>query len=389
MFAQDVLKVLYAPHKVFKDIIQNPKYLGVIVVFILFIAVQSGFYYSLYGKTNYEQTSPASTELGAWTQNSTLWLTSSGVTITNNYDDFINNTFYGNSSLQFSSSGNNDISLALANFNSVNCGSESFKNLSMRIKIVEPQQTPIKVSLTLYSLSDANYFKYDLTPAFANSSVDVWNNITVPVGSSAPNWQMTGDAKWENITSIVMDFSFSTASDITLLVQGLFFRGLYQTPLQIYGDTTFLITILQQVLLQFAAEWLLFTGFMYLIIKGLKGNVIWKPMFIAVGLALIVLVVQSLIGLVATTTLPTLYYPTEFLTILSGESQIISNSIMTVTSTYTLIAAAISILTYTWLAALGAFIVKALLPEFSWPKCILTSAGAMVATILIMALLGV
>jgi hypothetical protein len=389
LFANDILKVLYAPHKAFKEITQNPKYLGVIVVFILFIAVQTGFYYSLYGNTRYEQTSPASTALGSWTQNSTLWLTSSGVTISNNYVDFMNNTFYGNSSLQFSSSGSNNMSIALGNFDSVKCGPESFQNLSMRIKIVDPQTTPTHVTLTLYSISDANYFQYDLTSSFSSSSTDIWNNITIPVGSAAANWQSTGDAKWENITSIKLDFSFSTASNIILRVEGLFFRGLYQTPVQTYGDTTFLITVLQQVLLQFAFEWLLFTGLMYIIIKGLKGNVIWKPIFIAVGLALIVLVVQSLIGIAATTTLPTIYYPAEFLTGLSGEAQVLSNSIMSITSTYTTIAAIISILTYAWLAALGAFIVRALQPEFSWPKCILTGTAGILVTIILMALLGV
>ena len=42
MFANDVLKVLYAPHKVFKQVIQNPKYWGPILVFIIFIVARRG-----------------------------------------------------------------------------------------------------------------------------------------------------------------------------------------------------------------------------------------------------------------------------------------------------------------------------------------------------------
>lgn len=388
MFATDILKVLYAPHKIFKKIVENPKYLGIIVIFILFIAAQTSFYYSLYGRTNYEQTSPTSTALGAWTQNSTLWLANSGVTIINNYEDFMNNTYYGNSSLQFSSSNNNNMAIALGNFESVDCSSTGFQNLSMRIKIANPQYAPTQVMLTLYSLTDANYFQHDLTSSFSNSASDIWNNITIPVGSVAANWQRAGDAKWENITSMKIDFSFATPSDITLRVDGLFFRGLYKTPME-SDSSNFIVYVLQQVLVQFGFEWLLFTALMFVLIKVLKGNIIWKPLFIAVGFSLIVLVIQALIGIVATTTLPTLYYPTEFLTGLSGEAQVISNSIVSITATYTLIAAIISLITYVWLAALGTFIVRAILPEFSWSKCMLTSAVAIIGTMILMALLGV
>jgi len=388
LFATDILKVLYAPQKAFKQIIENPKYWGAIVIFILFIAAQTSFYYSLYGRTNYEQTSPISAKLGTWTQNSTLWQTSSGVAITSNAVDFLNNTYYGNSSLQFAVSNSNNMSLALGNFDSVQCGLDSFQNLSMRIKIAEPTAIPTKVTLTLYSLTDANYFQHDLTSSFSGSSADVWNNLTIAVGSEASGWQSNGNPTWENITSLKLDFTFSSSSDITLRLDGLFFRGFYQSPMQ-SDSSGFIIYVLQQALFQFIFQWLLFTGLMYVIIKGLKGTVIWRPLFIAVGFALIVSVVQSVIGIVATTALPNLYYPTEFLTGLSGEAQIISDSIIATTATYTTITAAIQLVTYGWLAALGALIVRTLIPEFTWSKSILTSAAAIVVTVLLMGLLGV
>ena len=391
MFATDILKVLYAPHKAFKQIVENPKYWGAIAIFVIFIALQTGYVFAQSEKIYYEQTFPSAstTALSAWTDNATLWQVSpSGATITSNSVDTLNNTYYGNSSLQFAASDTDSISMALSSFDSVRCGPDSYQNLSMRIQIAEPSATPTSVTLTLYSLSDSNYFRYDLTSSFSGSAADVWNNITVPVGPDAANWQSTGDATWENITSLKLDFTFSENSDVTIRVQGLFFRGLYQTFMQI-NSTLFIVSILQQVIFQFVFEWLLLTGIMYIIIKVLKGNVIWKPLFIAVGFALVVLVVSSLLNLASTAALPTIFSPIEYQTALVGEAQIINDALLAQTAIYTTLTAAIAIASYAWTAILGALIVRALIPEFTWAKSIMTSSAAIVVTVVLMGLLGV
>lgn len=386
MFAADILKVLYAPHKVFKQIVQNPKYLGAIIVFILFVAVQTGFYYSLYSKTYYEQTSPSSSQLGTWTGNATLWTASSGAVISTNYLDMINSSLYGNGSLQFALTNSNGLSMELASFNSVNCNPTSFQNLSMRIKIVDPQSAPSTVTLYLYSLSSANYYKYDLTSAFSASTVGVWNNLTVPVGSG--NYQSSGSPTWGNITGLKLDFAFPTNSDVTLRLEGLFFRGIFESPIK--TDTTgFIIYVLQLVVTQFLFEWLLFTGLLYVIIKGLKGAITWKPLFVAVGFALMVTVVQTLVNIAATAALPSLYYPIEFLAAVPGETAIVSNAIAAAAANYSLITSVIQLATYVWIAGLGTMIVRAILPEFSWTKSLLASAASLIVTIVLLSLLGV
>ena len=43
LFLNDILKVIYEPHKVFKSIVTNPKYLGALVVLVLFIGLQVGY----------------------------------------------------------------------------------------------------------------------------------------------------------------------------------------------------------------------------------------------------------------------------------------------------------------------------------------------------------
>lgn len=386
MLATDILKVLYAPHKAFKQIVQNPKYLGAIIVFILFVAVQTGFYYSLYSRTYYEQTSPSSSQLGTWTENATLWTASAGAVIGNNYVDMINSTFYGNGSLQFTLTNSNSLSMELSSFNSVNCGPTSFQNLSLRIKIVEPQTAPSTVTLYLYSLNSANYFQYDLTPDFTASTDGFWNKLTVPVGSG--NWQSIGSPTWGNITGLKLNFAFPSNSDITLRMEGLFFRGIYESPIKT-DSTGFIIYVLQLVVTQFLFEWLLFTGLLYIIIKGLKGTITWKPLFVAVGFALIVTVVQTLINIAATSALPSLYYPIEFLAGVPGETAAVSNAITAAAANYSLIASVLQLAAYVWIAGLGTMIVRALIPEFSWTKSLLASAASLIATILLLSLLGV
>jgi len=391
LFASDILKVFYAPHKIFKKIVENPKYWGAIAVFILFIALQTGATYLQYEKIHYEQTFPSAynTALSDWTDNSTLWQVSpSSALVSNNNFDTLNNTYYGNSSLQFVSFAGNNISMTLTDFDSVKCGPDSYQNLSMRIKIASPSGSPTSVILTLYSITESNYFQYDLTSCFSNTNVDTWNNITVPVGSEASNWLTTGDASWANITSLNLEFAFAEDSDISICVQGLFFRDFYQTYMQI-NSTYFIITILQQVVFQFIFHWLLFTGIMFIVIKGLKGAVVWKPLFIAVGFALAVLLIQALIGFAALATLPEIFSPMEYQTALAGEYEVIHTTLMTQTATHTTITAISSLIIYAWTAILGAFIAKALVTEFTWSKSILTGTAAIVVTIVLMGLLGV
>ncbi len=374
----------------FKQIVQNPKYLGALIVLLLFVAAQTGFYYSFYSKTNVEQTTPTITQIGAWTGNTTLWQASSGVAISSNYADFLNSTshVYGNSSLQFVAANSNSISATLSGIDQVNCGSTGYPNMSMRIKLVQPQASPEKVTLTLYSLGEGNYFQYDLTSDFSSATADVWNNFTIPVGSG--NWQSSGDAKWENITALKLDFTFSTSSDITVRVQGLFFRGTYLNLIE-SDSMGFLILALPQAFTSFMFEWLVFTALLFIMIKVFKGNVVWKPLFIAVGFALIVMIAQSLVNTAAATTLPQIYYPVESASLanIAGEAQAITNAIATQAATFSTISAVMLLATYAWTAALGVFIVRSLLPEFAWSKSIMISSASLVGTIILLSLLGV
>ncbi len=104
-----------------------------------------------------------------------------GATLERNY------SLFGNSSLEINAKNTNKISAALSNAFNVNCSAGGFENLSMTIKMVEPQVAPQSAALTLYSINDSNYYTYDLTSALSNSTtIGLWNNLTIPVGPICP-----------------------------------------------------------------------------------------------------------------------------------------------------------------------------------------------------------
>jgi hypothetical protein len=413
LVVKDLLRVLYAPRKVFKDIIQKPGYLGPFILLLIFVLAQIGASYVVASRSYIEQTMPVGDQGDVWTENVALWQAGPSVTIRNSTADFINSTiYYGSTSIEFAASNASNVWMELSSLDgSVNCGDDGFKNVSFRVKIVAPDVKPENASIYLYSLSSSNFY-YDLTQAFASSDVNVWNNITLTVGSG--DWLSSGaDATWENITGLKMEFAWSSASSITLRIDGLFFRGIFQDPFEIYG-ISYIATSALNAVAPFLFEWLILTGLMYLLIKGLKGNVIWRPLMVAVGFALVVLVIQALILAVVYTSLPTLHYSLEVLAGTPGEFEVAYQVILDKIATVTLVGAIIQVAVYAWIVALGTFITRAITGDkkiaeqvsmgkvtsdttissdvtaFSWMKCLLVSGASLFLTIIILGfLLGI
>jgi hypothetical protein len=421
LVAQEILRVLYAPHKVFKDLIQKPGYIGPFILLIIFVVAQIGSSYVIGTKTYIEQTMPTGVLGDVWTDNATLWQANPGVTIGNNYVNYINATpaiigvpdYYGNSSVEFRINDNDTVQMSLVNFDSqVNCGPDGFNKLDFRVDIATPDAKPQNVSLYLYSLSTSNFFFYDLTSAFSNSVVNVWTNISIPVGSG--EWSSNGNANWENISGVKLDFTWSSNSNMDLLLDGMFFRGIFKNQLELYGTLSYIANSALNGFAPFLFEWLLLTGLMYLLIKGLKGSVVWKPLMVAVGYALTTIVIQAIIIAVIYTTLPNLNYPLEILNYVSGEFQGAYDTLLNEIATVNTVGYIVQAIVYIWTAALGTFITRAITSDkqiaaqaamgkpimdtagtegsvevqgFSWMKCILVSGASLFLTIIILGLL--
>jgi len=413
---EEIFQVFYAPHKAFKKIVQDAKFLGPIVILIIFVVVQVGASYVVASKSYLELTVPTSDQGDTWAQNPVLWTVAPNGTVTNNYIDYINSSslYLNTTSLEFKTN-TNTMEIFLPSLGqSIDCSSAGYQNLSIRVKTLTPASVPQNVTLTLISLSPAINFAYDLTPAFSNTTIaeqHYWNNITVGLNTDA--WQASNSgASWSNITGLKVDFAWpsNATSNIDILVDGLFFRGIYKTSLDVYGSSILLSQALSAAT-PFLFEWLLLTGLMYLLIKGLRGNVVWKPLMVAVGFALIALVVQSLVLLVVySTSLPNVSYPVEILAGIPGESDLAYVTVDNTISQVLTIGNTVQVIVYIWIIALGAFIVReitAIAPvagptdisapeaeptlgprQFGWLKCLLVSGVALVLTVTILGFLG-
>ena len=140
-----------------------------------------------------------------------------------------------------------------------------------------------------------------------------------------------------------------------------------------------------------------------MLIKGLKGTAVWKPVMVAVGFALVILVVQAVLTLITYSTLPNVNVTLEYFAGIPGEFDAASAAILKALDQVSVIGGGIQVAVYVWTIALGAFIVRAVttpasaqageaLPgarqQFSWLKCLLVSAASFVITLIVLGFLG-
>jgi len=419
----EIPQVIYAPQKILKRVIENPKYLAAIIIFILFIGVMIGYEYVQFSKTDVEITSPTVGNLPTFL-NETLWTAPSYTSLSNNGADFFNYSVYapngtsssvlsgyyslfGNTSLEMDASNANNIMANLTNVFNVDCGAPSgFQNLSMTIKQVEPAGVPQSATLTLYSVNASNFYTYDLTSDLSNASaIGLWNNLTIPVGPNAQGWAIGGGSpSWGKVTALQLAINYPSGSNITVRIGALFFRGQYESALALDG-TEFALGFLEAFSLQFLFTWLVLTGIIYLFFKLLKATVTWKPLFVAVAFALLVMVIRGVVNIAAAATLPTVYYPFEAtiatgpnllgaltypsaaLGALSTQSQVAVNAIYSATAGFGDVILVMFAVSYVWLGALCTIIVGTLKQDYSMTKRIVISAASIGVTILLLLLL--
>lgn len=375
MSASEILKVLYSPRKAFNEIIQNPKYFGPILIIILVVAANVGFTYVAISKTYVEQILPNGSKLDEWTENSTLWTSNAGISESS---DNINGSLYGNRSIAFSITDNSQVWAQLEDIGSVDCSSlNGFNELSFRIKWTSPSTRPENVTIYLLSTNSSDYFYNSLAENV--STYNIWNNITVQLVSGG--WANNNpNADWSKITGLKLQFTWPENSNITLLIDGLFFHGTFKSLLESAG-TSYLTNYSVLSAMQFVITWVILSGLTYIMAKGLGGKLVWKPLLIVVGFILVTLFVQALVNAVAYLTLPKISYPFQLIGGVSGEGQNVYNTIVDQTWLVSEIARFTQIAVHVWIIALCSIAVH-ILATFSWTKSILVGAVAYVVTIL-------
>ncbi|MEM3697958.1 MAG: Yip1 family protein [Candidatus Bathyarchaeia archaeon] len=384
MFAYGIFKVIYAPHKAFKEMIQDPKYIGPILVMILFIAADMGFAYTLFSKQYVEETLPTAQQLDMWTENSTLWTVPDGVLCEENFIDYISGSeaYYGNRSIQFSVNDSNQIWMQLNDTVNINCSEpDGYKILYLRIKWTSPEQSPENVTIFLFSSTPSEYFYYNLTDNFVSSTVNVWNNLTIPLGK---NWLNNSDAaSWANITGLKLEFKWSENWNITLLVDGLFFGGIFKPSLTGVVD---MLSFSLSAFTQFVFRWIILGGLLYIMVRAFGAKILWRPVLILVGFALITMFIQAVINAITFSTLPTLYYGFDLLGGVNGERENAIAKLLEDIGLVNQIYWYVQIAIYLWTMGLCAIATQSL-TQFSWTKSFLIGALSYFASIFLVGII--
>ncbi|MCL1965885.1 MAG: hypothetical protein FWF66_04335 [Candidatus Bathyarchaeota archaeon] len=383
MVIKDMLGVIYAPHKTFKKIADNPKYLAVAIIILLFIALQSIYYYNCCSKINCEQTLPPVNQLSAFTSSGVAssddpqiinqWTITHGADITENKQDYINQTFYGANSLQFVLTKGNSLSASLEQFGyTANCSSGGFTSLNMHIKQTSPNVVPNSGTLTLYTAnSTSSYFTHDIT-AELTKNLGSWNNLTIPVGDNALGWQATGSPNWSEVTGLKLSVTYpSSSSDVSILLQGIFFRGQFLTQTNVLGTWMFFWYYSLSICIQATLQWIILAAVAYLLLKVLKvNNIVWKPIIATVGYALMSIVITSVFFVLSSLTLPTISCPYDLpfsfvaysdaiINSASPSSQVLYEAVTAETATFANLTIVISIFMYVLQIIFITFAVKA------------------------------
>jgi hypothetical protein len=374
---------LYAPQKAFKEILQNPKYIGPLLIIVLMIVANFGYTYALMSTTYVERILPGGSNKDEWTENSTLWVVTPGATVTDNYNDVANGTdpysVYGNISEEFSINNSAQIWMQLNDIGSIDCsGPSGYENVSLRIKQPSPTISPDNVTIYLFSGTTSNYFYHSLTENFAQSATNIWNNLTI--GLESGQWLSSSGADWSNIKGLKLEFTWNENSNITMLVDGLFFRGPFRSQLEIYG-TSYLLNYALFAVMQFVITWVFISGLAYILVRGLGGKVTWKPLLILFGFVLVTIFVQGAISAAIQAASPTIRVPLEYFGT-QTEHDAVYNAISEQLYLVTLISRFTQIAVALWTIALSILAVR-LLTEFSWTKSFLVGAAAYVVTNLV------
>jgi hypothetical protein len=376
------LKVLYAPHKAFKEILKNPKYIGPILIMILFLVAEIGFAYILGSKSYNEQTLPSGSEHDVWTESTAFWASNALVSESTNA---LSGGYYGNKSIQFSAVDDRQIWMTVDFNQTVNCsGPEGWKNMSFRAYMAFPNTTNLESVMLFLNSSQTDYFGFNITQDLVSAPTDTWINLTVPVGPDS-GWRTAGSPDWGNITDLTYNFTWTTNANLTVMIDGLFLRGVFASILTLNG-TNYMASTFLNYLIQFFLQWFLTSIIVYAMARAFRVKLAWRNVFILVGFTLIVSLIVAVISVGAVATLPKLYLPLEFSGGVPGDGNAAYNTYVEQISLASQITGYANYAGLFWTVALLTFATRAL-TEFSWNKSILVAVVAYFLSIILIGFL--
>ena len=308
LVVREVFEVLYSPVNAFKKIIEKPDFKGVLLVLVLVISSLMVQQYVASSKLFIEQRQPENND---WTEMPTgqnIW-TSNGSPTLDSTDYQMGNTD-GNQSISSSVQTDTSVWMKIIDSGSINCSEEEgYIELFFWIKWTnDAGSSPSSGTVKLFSGSEDSYFESDITALLASSGE--WTNMTLSVGTDQ-GWTSNSSPDWQDITGIEFRLDWSSSANLAMKIDGLFFRK-YSSPILTGEFSAILPSILLEVVLNFAMNWILWAGILILVSKLFNEELgQWNVFFVVIGYSFIVTVVYTLVNMVPLSTLPPLNVPLD------------------------------------------------------------------------------
>jgi len=373
LVGREVIEVLYSPVKALKKIIEKPDLTGVLLVLLLVIASTLVFQFVYNSKQLYENREPTN---DAWTESladSHSW-TSNGLPSVDSADYHM-----GNSSVASSILNETSVWLKVTDFESINCsGEKGYNELFFWLNWTSEAETlPSSGSLRLFSGSEDSYFESDITDL---SSSGEWTNTTLTVGSNQ-GWTSTGSPDWQSITGIEFNLVWSDAADLTMKVDGLFFRN-YLSPIEILGFEAAMLYLFVSTAFSVAMNWILWSGVVFIVSK-LFGEDLgkWNLLFIIIGHVFIVTVVSTLGTALAFSSLPAVSLPLD-----ANLQTAVLNEFWLPNLAY-MVGTVVMWAGEVWIAGLSAVVIR-LMRQTTWGKAAVIAAVAFAVRFILRLFIG-
>jgi hypothetical protein len=359
MFVQEVFEVLYSPVKAFKKIIEKRDFKGVILVLVLVIASMLISQYVVASKLLVETRTP---EADDWTEMLVTphnW-TSNGSPSWDAADYQMGNDD-GNYSISSLATDNTTIWLKLTDIDPVSCSEDGQKELFFWIKWVnEGESSPTSGTLKLFSGSEESYFEADITSLLTSSGE--WANVTLNVGSGQ-SWTSYNSPDWQSITGLKFELNWSSSANLTMKIDGLFFRQ-FVPYLDAVGTGGVVQITLFSLGMPFIVDWILWSAILMVVAKLFQEDLgRWANLLVIIGYTYITYAVYTLVNTAFLTSLPPINWYLD-----PSLAQAVLNKLWVPLPAYT-ISLYLPVIGSIWTALLAAVVVRLIL-ETTWSKAL-------------------
>jgi len=377
LVVREVFEVLYSPVNAFRKIIEKPDFKGVLLVLVLVISSMIISQYIVASKLLLENRTPENDD---WTESLTNqhnWVSNGSPSIDD--ADYQMGNVDGNHSIASSVLTETSIWLKITDVCSINCSETGYNELFFWIKWThEEGLSPSLGTLKLFSGSEDSYFESDITGLLKSNGE--WTNTTLNVGPDQ-GWTSNNSPDWQSITGIEFRLDWSSSANLTMKIDGLFFRK-YSSPIITGEFSTLLPSFLIQVVMNFAMNWILWAGILILVAKLFQEDLgRWNVFLVIIGYSFIATVVYTLVSVVPLSTLPMLNVPLD-----ANAFNALLDASWRPLLAYQLWLY-IPVIGEVWIAALGAVVVR-LLKETAWSKAATIAAVAFAIRFLLRLFLG-